>query len=420
MKRHKLVICIVTAVLLLLSVTVCRYTNQTGMFPAIIVAAQSNTSANTQNGTTEPTIHRHEWVSTVVAPDCTENGYTRHACTGCGEYYDSDETNPTGHTYGVTVFEPTCTDKGVKTFVCEHCGDNWSEEIAQLEHSFVDTVHERTCTENGYVESVCTDCGELKIVETLEALGHNYVATITSPTCTEEGYSTYVCKTCSDTYIDDRTDATHNYVEEIISEPSCEECGIIAVVCSVCSQILDEHSIPVTDCTYGDWKITKYATPLESGEKSRTCTGCGHSETKSYEASLPSDNYVYVPGRGLCHSFVFADLTQEAVDTYDIIYAQPWGWSNPVITGHANPSTMQHIYDIRIGDYVYVCANGKLEVYEVLVSEEGFTDNACDIYGCVTGTYIWDSLGGKTLRMMTCYKDGWNGGRWMVMAKLVG
>ena len=74
-----------------------------------------------------------EYTSTVVAPTCTEEGFTRHRCTICcclecgfrpeSMIYDSF-TNPTGHTFGewTRTKEPSADASGEETRYCA-CGE---------------------------------------------------------------------------------------------------------------------------------------------------------------------------------------------------------------------------------------------------------------------------------------------------------
>lgn len=50
-------------------------------------------------------------------------------------------------------------------------------------------------------------------------------------------------------------------------------------------EILYGEETSVCDHTYGDWTITKEATATENGEKTRTCTKCGHVETQVIPAT---------------------------------------------------------------------------------------------------------------------------------------
>jgi len=57
----------------------------------------------------------HNYSATVIAPTCTEKGFTKYMCTVCNDEYISDETNALGHTPGA---EPTATTAQV----CTACG----------------------------------------------------------------------------------------------------------------------------------------------------------------------------------------------------------------------------------------------------------------------------------------------------------
>lgn len=71
----------------------------------------------------------HSYEVTVVAPTCTEGGYTLHTCR-CGDSFQSDPTEPAGHTWGewVVTKEATCTEDGEQTRSCRF-GDAAETEI---------------------------------------------------------------------------------------------------------------------------------------------------------------------------------------------------------------------------------------------------------------------------------------------------
>lgn len=76
--------------------------------------------------------HTHSYNQTVVAPTCTDKGYTSNTCV-CGDSYTDNETEATGHklveyakdltAYSkfTTVF-PTAKTKGYTTATCANCG----------------------------------------------------------------------------------------------------------------------------------------------------------------------------------------------------------------------------------------------------------------------------------------------------------
>ena len=58
-------------------------------------------------------LHYHNYAQSVIAPTCTEAGYTLHYCAGCGNSYQTDEIPATGHTpTAIATLEPTCTEPG--------------------------------------------------------------------------------------------------------------------------------------------------------------------------------------------------------------------------------------------------------------------------------------------------------------------
>jgi len=125
--------------------------------------------------------HAHDYKETVVAPTCTEKGYTVYECE-CGESHIGKVVNAKGHNYKETVVAPTCTERGYTVYECE--------------------------------------CGESHIGKVVNAKGHNYKKTVTAPTCTELGYTLYECE-CGDSYKDDYVNAGgHNYINVI-----CTKCG---------------------------------------------------------------------------------------------------------------------------------------------------------------------------------------------------
>ncbi len=91
--------------------------------------------------------HHHNYVSTVTEPTCTEQGYTIHTCSGCGESYVDCYSDPLGHDYVAVVTAPTCTEQGFTTHTCSICGDFYvGDYVDALGHDFVG--------------GVCTVCGE--------------------------------------------------------------------------------------------------------------------------------------------------------------------------------------------------------------------------------------------------------------------
>ncbi|MGN1104677.1 MAG: leucine-rich repeat domain-containing protein [Candidatus Coproplasma sp.] len=70
--------------------------------------------------------HDHTYETTVVAPTCTEQGYTLHTCTGCDDSYKDTYVNALGHNFTNYVSDgnATCEADGTKTATCDHNGCN--------------------------------------------------------------------------------------------------------------------------------------------------------------------------------------------------------------------------------------------------------------------------------------------------------
>ena len=72
-------------------------------------------------------------VDMVVEPTCEEGGYTKHVCSLCSDYYESNLTQPLGHIGG----EATCTQRPT----CERCNELYGNT----------TIHH-------FVDGICEDC----------------------------------------------------------------------------------------------------------------------------------------------------------------------------------------------------------------------------------------------------------------------
>ena len=125
--------------------------------------------------------HSHIFQTRVVAPTCTENGYTLHECS-CGYSYQSTPVVSTGHTFVASQVEATCTAHGYTLMECE-CGYGYQEGTSG--HTFTDTVVAPTAEENGYTLHECA-CGYSYQDTPVAALG------ITNPSASGNATNTKV------------------------------------------------------------------------------------------------------------------------------------------------------------------------------------------------------------------------------------
>ena len=191
--------------------------------------------------------HKHEYTEEVVAPTCTEGGYTKFTCE-CGDTYNGNEVAAAGHKYGewVVTKEATEEEKGSKEQTCSVCNDKVTEEIPVKEHV------------------------------------HDYEEKVVAPTCTEGGYTEYTCK-CGDTYKGNETPASHTEVVLEAKEATCTEDGLTeGKKCSVCNILLVEQEVIASEGhKYGEWVVVKESTITEEGVREKECSVCKEKLTES-------------------------------------------------------------------------------------------------------------------------------------------
>ncbi len=231
----------------------------------------------------------HSYEESVVAPTCEKDGYTNHVCSVCGDSYRDNYVDAAGHQYTLTVTAPTCTAAGYTTHLCSVCGHSYVDSIVPATgHSYEDTVTAPTCTAAGYTTHTCSVCGDSYVDTIVPATGHDYVWQITRvPTCTAEGVKTFTCSHCGDSYDVALAKADHTY-EAVVTAPTCTNNGYTTHTCSVCGDSYVGNYTDALDHHYTS-EITKEPTCTEEGVKTFTCSECG----KSYTEAIPTVAHRY-------------------------------------------------------------------------------------------------------------------------------
>ena len=117
----------------------------------------------------------HAWATSVVAPTCTEEGFTLKYCNKCNTSEYSNVVAPLTHNYTSEVKAPTCTEKGHTTYTCSNCNDKYvSNYVNATAHSYVDVVTAPKCTAQGYTVHTCSVCKKGYTDTFVKALGHTY------------------------------------------------------------------------------------------------------------------------------------------------------------------------------------------------------------------------------------------------------
>ena len=227
--------------------------------------------------------------TTVVAPTCTEQGYTIYTCTACGETVKADFVPATGHSYEESVVAPTCEKDGYTNHVCSVCGDSYRDNYVDAAgHQYTLTVTAPTCTAAGYTTHLCSVCGHSYVDSIVPATGHSYEDTVTAPTCTAAGYTTHTCSVCGDSYIDTIVPATgHDYVWQITRVPTCTAEGVKAFTCSHCG---DSYDVALAKADHTYEAVVTAPTCTNNGYTTHTCSVCGDSYVDSI---VPATGHSY-------------------------------------------------------------------------------------------------------------------------------
>ena len=258
--------------------------------------------------------HIAQFADTVVAPTCTEQGYTHHVCTVKDCPYDPvDDTfvSATDHTWVKTQTNPpTCTEQGTAFYKCSACGATRTEKIAALGHdlSRCDLVPDATCTQPGRAVGTCARCG-VKIDEVIPAKGHDYSyksASSTEPTCTESGHYKGTCPVCGKDYNDTIPALGHDWGEWVVAqEPTYTTVGYRYHLCARCNTREGEDIPKLHTHTWDAGVVTQKPTATEPGVKTFTCTICGETKTESIPATGVPD---VCPGGPTCPGYAFRDM----------------------------------------------------------------------------------------------------------------
>ena len=264
--------------------------------------------------------HIAAFTDTVVAPTCTEQGYTHHVCTvkGC-TYAPVDDTYvaATDHTWVKTqTLPPTCTEKGTQFYKCSVCGATRTEKIAPLGHdlSRCDLKPAATCTQPGRAVGTCARCG-VQIDEVIPAKGHDYsyAETSVAPTCTEPGHYKGTCPTCGKDYDDVVPALGHDWGEWVTSiEPTVSTVGYRYHVCNRdgCGYREGEDIPKLHTHTWDAGVVTQKPTAAEPGVRTYTCTVCGQTRTEAIPATGVPET---CNGGPACPGYAFRDMPAPSI-----------------------------------------------------------------------------------------------------------
>ena len=141
-------------------------------------------------------VEPHKFTSTFVPATCHDLGYMKHTCDVC-EYtkHDTytDKKDATNHVYFypnnywnealagnpnvVEVVAPTCTNYGYSIYQCIYCDARAKfdivDNVAAHTYGEWEVVCESSCFSNGLRERFCVDCGDID-QETMPMVDHKW------------------------------------------------------------------------------------------------------------------------------------------------------------------------------------------------------------------------------------------------------
>ena len=178
--------------------------------------------------------HTHNYIEEIIAPTCTEQGYTTYTCS-CGDNYVDNYVDAKGHSF--TNYKSdnnaTCTKDGTKTAKCNACNQTSTitDKGSMREHVYDQEVvkqeylaTEVTCTKKATLFKSCV-CGKAgtKTFEAGEVRGHSFnnYKYNNDATCTKDGTKTSKCSRCSET---DTITALNTKLEHTYNDNFCS-CG---------------------------------------------------------------------------------------------------------------------------------------------------------------------------------------------------
>ena len=247
----------------------------TGFFIALIYVFLGNNNSNDE--------HTHSYESTIVAPTCTEQGYTKHTCS-CGDEYIDSYTERVDHSIvGKFIKEPTCSEEGYEQGTCSICNKVFKKYLSTIPHQMGEIVYGiETCNGSKVGEIHCKDCNEL-----ISTVGHKYEIEYIYPTCTKPGKQISTCIYCNDVKELEISPLGHEKGEEKITLSTCTKKGKIESFCVNCNTLLYSTTL--------DLNNHEYSSVVNENKIVYTCVECNHSyteeiETESFKVSFVTNN----------------------------------------------------------------------------------------------------------------------------------
>ncbi len=275
---------------------------------------------------------------------CVAEGLRTGNCILCGELVsECVPVNEESHLFEDVMVrcEATCSKEGEKDVVCTLCGkqDCVAIPINENNHEWGEWCpkHPATCVEDGIDFRSCLGCGAEEEKDVAATGEHIYDRAYEEVgDCQTMGYIYFSCVICGHREIDSYTGnyGEHASLTYVLESDNCEEEVRIYEYCDACGNKVFSGYAPAKH-TYDDWSIITNPQIGVKGEKTRTCTVCGHVEHLEIPALadingdgvVTKDDYndvldaVNLKSTLTDDEMLVADVNGDgAVDAFDLIY----------------------------------------------------------------------------------------------------
>ncbi|MBO7150270.1 MAG: hypothetical protein J6V82_00810, partial [Clostridia bacterium] len=355
--------------------------------------------------------HVHSFNITVVAPTCTEFGYTAYTCS-CSFTYQSDEVAPKGHRYAEVL-----SYDGGHHYYAATCGCDEYKEYAA--HEFAHNTVLPTCEVNGYTEHTCK-CGYSYVSDSVLATGHktesfshSEPSLLDASSCLYAVTHTGSCSVCGTVTASTETLECHSLFERIIEAATCAKDGTVGVFCAnkdcryhdsaksttsyadltahdyVKNDALSTPTLSVYVCSASDCHATLHETTGTSAEIPKedlqNATEITFSDAsllldekirETFEGKDISISAAELSGSEIANAFLQTNLTQEQVDLLN--GGRVFNFTltaDTAVSALGGTATVRIPYTLAQGDdptslIVWHFANGELKPFEATYGED--------------------------------------------------
>lgn len=101
--------------------------------------------------------HQHAYMTQLIAPTCTEQGYTTYICSDCGDSYNDHYVAALGHNYIETVVNATKDQSGYTLHTCSRCQDSYKDNYTSFQLDETQVYSDMTALKTKYPEGMPWD-----------------------------------------------------------------------------------------------------------------------------------------------------------------------------------------------------------------------------------------------------------------------